>query len=324
MVIGRNEGKRLVRCLESIHAADYPANKLDLIYVDSNSTDGSCNAAAKMGATVIKITQGPFNAARARNVGLRAAHHELLHFFDADTVVDGQWLHRSVGAILQHPTVACVTGVIEEANPQASIYMLVAGRDWHVQPGYWRLAGGNVLVRAGVLREHDGYDEQLVAGEEADLCYRLRQSGWRILQLDQTMVRHDLAMMRFAQYWRRAVRSGLSYGMIALRYCRRSEKMWLWETLRNLAEVGSWLVLFGGALVFGLWSLALIVPLMISARVLLVAARTQAGRGGPFSESLAYGVHCQFSKIPLCVGHLMAIKHVVTGTPARLIEYKDT
>ena len=45
VVIGRNEGERLVRCLESVQAAEYHPEKVELIYVDTDSTDGSCAAA---------------------------------------------------------------------------------------------------------------------------------------------------------------------------------------------------------------------------------------------------------------------------------------
>ena len=50
VVIGRNEGQRLVRCLKSVRAADYPPDRIELIYVDSNSSDGSAAAAEELGA----------------------------------------------------------------------------------------------------------------------------------------------------------------------------------------------------------------------------------------------------------------------------------
>ncbi|MBK8267402.1 MAG: glycosyltransferase family 2 protein [Planctomycetes bacterium] len=67
VVIGRNEGDLLVRCFESIRAVDYPADRMELIYVDSNSTDESCEVARRANAVVIKIEEGPMSAARARN-----------------------------------------------------------------------------------------------------------------------------------------------------------------------------------------------------------------------------------------------------------------
>jgi glycosyltransferase involved in cell wall biosynthesis len=41
VVIGRNEGERLQRCLDSVHAAHWQNLRYELIYVDSASTDDS-------------------------------------------------------------------------------------------------------------------------------------------------------------------------------------------------------------------------------------------------------------------------------------------
>ena len=64
IAIGRNEGERLVRCLDSLAAAGFR----HVVYVDSGSTDGSIVAARARGAIVVQldVTQ-PFTAARARN-----------------------------------------------------------------------------------------------------------------------------------------------------------------------------------------------------------------------------------------------------------------
>lgn len=322
VVIGRNEGPRLRRCLDSIRSAHYPADRIELIYVDSGSTDDSLSVADQLGARTEPIVTGPFSAARARNVGLRAASHELLHFFDADTVVDTHWLRHAVDQMHAHPSVACVTGTVEEIDPHASIYMLVSSFDWHIPPGFWRMAGGNVLVRADIVRRCGGYDESLVAGEEADLCYRLRQDGWQILQTGQPMVRHDLAMRRFRQYWRRIVRTGLSYGMIALRFRRRPEKMWLRETLLNLTEVGLWIAIVACAIALRSPAVALVLPGLIVARILWIATRARLGRRAPLTHCLTYAAHCQFSRIPLSIGHLLALKHTWARTQPQLLEYK--
>jgi glycosyltransferase involved in cell wall biosynthesis len=67
VVIGRNEGERLVRCLQSLAQFGAP-----LVYVDSNSTDGSSEQAQRLGAHAVQLdlTQS-FTAARARNLGVR-------------------------------------------------------------------------------------------------------------------------------------------------------------------------------------------------------------------------------------------------------------
>ena len=65
VVIGRNEGNRLGRCLASVRCLP------KRVYVDSGSTDGSVRLARSEGAKVIELSAPPtFTAARARNVGL--------------------------------------------------------------------------------------------------------------------------------------------------------------------------------------------------------------------------------------------------------------
>src|ERR1700733_8869724 len=64
VVIGRNEGQRLITCLQSLSDATA------VIYVDSNSTDGSVKAAQDRNINIIELDLSvPFTAARARNAG---------------------------------------------------------------------------------------------------------------------------------------------------------------------------------------------------------------------------------------------------------------
>ena len=66
VVIGRNEGDRLTRCLASIGSTTSV-----IVYVDSGSSDGSPMRAAAAGAVVHPLDLArPFTAARARNEGV--------------------------------------------------------------------------------------------------------------------------------------------------------------------------------------------------------------------------------------------------------------
>src|SRR6476660_3526039 len=67
VAIGRNEGERLQRCLESVR----PQCET-IVYVDSGSDDGSVDLARGLGVEVVELDMSiPFTAARARNEGLR-------------------------------------------------------------------------------------------------------------------------------------------------------------------------------------------------------------------------------------------------------------
>src|SRR6266446_1639370 len=93
VIIGRNEGERLVRCLQSIES--YAENT---VYVDSGSTDGSVSVAETAGICVVQLdTAQPFTAARARNRGFAALltlrpNLQFVQFLDGDCELLGGWL----------------------------------------------------------------------------------------------------------------------------------------------------------------------------------------------------------------------------------------
>ena len=308
VVIGLNEELRLPSALQAVFDTR-PANcMLEVFYVDSGSSDRSIALAeAVPGVHVLRLqTQRP-SAAKARNLGLSHARGRYVQLIDGDSVLQPGWLHAAVQALEFDSEVACVFGQCVEAFPEQSIYMRVCGLDWHVPAGDHRLCGGNSMWRREVIASHGFFDEALQLGEEPDLCYRVRQHGYRIVCLDRAMVLHDLAMTSFKQYWRRGEATGKAYVRVAARYWRLPEKMWLRETLRNFLEPLSWLVIaalgawFGGAwwalaALFGWWSLR--------AFKIAVVAQTRATGWG---KGLLYGLHCQFMRLPVVVGQLKGL-----------------
>ena len=116
------------------------------------------------------------------------------------------------------PLVAVVCGERIERFPHQSLYNRVFDLDWNGPPGPADYCGGDALFRRQVLEESGGYDDTLLAGEEPELCTRLRLKGWTVLHLALSMTTHDLAMTRFSQYWRRssAYRLCLCRGIRAL------------------------------------------------------------------------------------------------------------
>lgn len=229
VVIGRNEGERLVQCLGSIGAEHH------LVYVDSGSTDASVANARHAGAIVVELDMAiPFTAARARNAGRAALGQDasFIQFVDGDCIVQPGWLDAAHAELTGNPTVAVVFGRLREVSPQDSIYNRLCDMEWAVPPGEVRYFGGNAMLRAKALDAAGGYAGDMIAGEEPDLAIRLRSSGWRIVCLDTEMALHDAAMTRFGQWWRRAVRSGHAYAELENRhpgeYRRRIRAALLW------------------------------------------------------------------------------------------------
>lgn len=320
VVIGRNEGDRLVRCLKSVRAANYPTERIELIYVDSNSTDDSCSSAERIGAKVVRLEPQCLCAAAARNVGLRAAKHDLIHFLDGDTIIDTQWLGKAVTSIAD-PAVACVFGRREEIAPEASVYNFWAHHDWYVPPGPAENCAGDALFRREVLEHAGGFDETLIAGEEPDLCYRIRRDQvLTILSLDAPMTKHDISMTRFGQYWNRCMRTGHAYAEVGGRHS--GMRRWRIARWRNLGYAVGTPTAVVVSLV--LWT---VLPLLIWV-VWIVAAWIRNAvrlrrRVGTLRGALLYSSHHYIAKLPAALGQCSYwLRSLLKDKPQRLIEYR--
>ncbi len=195
VVIGRNEGQRLLRCLDSIAALKNPS-VVEVIYVDSASSDGSPETAMSKGARVIRVTEGKMSAARARNLGWRVAQAALVLFLDGDTILHPNFLSTAV-PYFDDRQIAIISGHLREIRPLASVYNRVLGLDWIVKPGFTTKCGGNALMRKSALEEAGGFNDSLIAGEEPEMCQRLMAVGYTIRHIDHPMALHDLAITAF-------------------------------------------------------------------------------------------------------------------------------
>ncbi len=233
VVIGRNEGERLKRCLASLAAVSTRT-----VYVDSGSSDGSVDHARQTGVDVVELDLSiPFTAARARNEGferLMALHPNLAYvqFVDGDCEVVGDWIPQAVAFLANHPTCAVVCGRRRERYPERSIYNRICDLEWNTPVGEASSCGGDALMRCDALRAAGGYRADLIAGEEPELCLRLRRAGWSIWRIDAEMTLHDAALHRFAQWWTRSVRSGHAYGEGAWLHGRSADRHWVRENIR--------------------------------------------------------------------------------------------
>jgi GT2 family glycosyltransferase len=212
VVIGRNEGERLNLSIRSVQDAG-----LAIIYVDSGSTDDSPLLASRLGAAVVKLSADrPFSAARGRNEGMaellrRWPATEFVLFLDGDCTLCSDFPSAALSAFAQYPDCGIVTGHLSERQPEASLYNRLCSIEWQSPPGFIRGGrglGGIMAVRVAAFRAAGGFNEQAIAGEEADFAARLELAGWSVLKIDAPMAIHDAHMLHFGQWWRRTERSG--------------------------------------------------------------------------------------------------------------------
>lgn len=317
VAIGRNEGTRLLDCLASLKLKG-----CHIIYVDSGSTDGSVVAARELGVHVVTLDgRSPFTAARARNAGFAALKEinpfaTFVQFIDADCTLVGDWLETAVPFMNSRQDVAIVCGRRRERHPRASIYNTLADQEWDTPHGDTMACGGDALMRREAFEAVNGFRSTLIAGEEPELCIRLREIGWKIWRLDSDMTVHDLAMFRFGQWWRRMERAG--NGMTEVWWLHRRSPAGIWG--RETASAAFW----GLILPVFVVAVAVVHPVFIAAAAVypLQVARIALKQRYSSNVPVAYALLTVLGKFAACQGLLRFFWLRLRGEKPRLIEYK--
>ena len=233
VIIGRNEGERLIKCIDSAKAIS-----TSIIYVDSGSTDGSLEAAKAKGCFTVDLDLSiPFTAARARNMGWRALLElnnelEFIHFVDGDCEIIPSWVAPALAHLATNDKCGVVCGRRCERFPDASVYNQLCHIEWNTPIGEAKACGGDAIIKVEALVKVGGYRDDFIAGEEPELCLRIRQSGWMIQRIEADMTLHDAAMHHFTQWWKRTRRCGFAYALGAYVHGKTEEKHWVAETRR--------------------------------------------------------------------------------------------
>jgi GT2 family glycosyltransferase len=314
VVIGRNEGERLRACLRSL-PPDCP-----VVYVDSGSSDASVELAAEEGASVVELSADkPFSAARGRNKGFAylRLHHprlSLVQFIDGDCVLLDGWIEAGIGAFAGNPKLAAAAGLRRERYPKASWYNELCSIEWNTPVGRANAVGGDAIYRVSAFEEVGGFDPMMMAGEEPELCLRLRRAGYEIQRLDADMTLHDADIHRFPVWWRRAVRSGYAYTLGALKHGREGYRVR--EVLRSLLWGAGLPALAIVALLVGWWPVSVVIAILYAAKWFRMRGRFQKA-GLPANRLASY----------LMIANIAEVRGIVQAlterrSDRRIIEYK--
>ena len=318
VIIGRNEGERLIRCIQSLH--QYIAN---IVYVDSASTDRSIEAAKKLGAHTLALSMlKPFTAARARNAGFAellkfSPETEFVQFVDGDCEVLNHWVKVAATFLQDNPQIAVVSGVLNERFPDKTIYNTLCDLEWKMPIGEVKACGGNALVRVSAFKEVDGFLPTLIAGEEPEMCVRLRKKGWKVWHLADQMMLHDAEMTQFKQWWRRTMRAGYAFAEGAFlhgaapeyHWVAESKRAWLWGFFIPLAIV----IL---ALLKPVWAILLL--LVYPLQWLRLSLKSQH----PFKTASLQAFFLTIGKFAEMAGQVKFLWHRYHDKQSQIIEYK--
>ncbi|MBA2439808.1 MAG: glycosyltransferase, partial [Thermoleophilaceae bacterium] len=198
-----NGARTLRETMQGLARLDYP--DFDVIVVDDGSVDESAAIARAHGARVISTENRGLSA--ARNTGLAAATGEIVAYLDDDAYPDRHWLtyladayrigdYVGVGGPNIAPGDERGTAAGIGFAPGSPTHVLISDREAEHIPGC------NCSFRTDALAAVGGFDTQFrVAGDDVDLCWRMREAGGRIGFSPPAMVwHHRRASLR--TYWR--------------------------------------------------------------------------------------------------------------------------
>lgn len=318
VLIGRNEGERLKRCLVSLMRGASP-----IVYVDSGSTDGSVAMARGKGVEVVALDmRTPFTAARARNAGFDRLRNiapalQYVQFVDGDCEVHSEWLDVASRFMDQHPEVVVVAGRLREKHPEASVYNMLCDMEWDAPVGESKTCGGIAMMRAVAFGAVKGFNSALICGEEPELCSRLRAQGGRVWRLANDMALHDANMMHFRQWWTRTVRAGYSFAQALFVDASSSNGRGRHESLSALLWAFVIPILFFGAVyAFGAWG-----AVVLLAYPLQFLRLASCGRR-IFKENCVRAFFLILGKFPELQGQIKYRVERLMGRQSGLIEHK--
>jgi GT2 family glycosyltransferase len=222
-----------------------------------------------------------------------------------------------------------VCGRRRERYPHHSIYNRLIDIEWNTPTGPALAVGGDAMFRLSAFEGVGGYDPTVMAGEEPQLCLRIRHANWKIERVEAEMTIHDAAMTRFGQWWRRNVRAGYGTLDVNRRFkvggerifgkMARSAAMWAmgWPLAVLVAGAIGWMARGNTAGIL----CAAIVFAALPAQILRVSLKAFL-RGMPPRIALAFGSMTMLSKWAWFRGQLKYLLDRSRGRGLELIEYK--
>lgn len=315
VVIGRNEGARLVAALQSLQG-----QVRRIIYVDSGSSDTSVEVARRLGAEVVALDMTrPFTAARGRNAGLEhlaADPPTFVQMLDGDCALQPGWIAAAQAFLTERPKAALVFGRQRERFPDASVYNRLCDWEWNVPVGEVSACAGGIMLRWMAVEQVAGYREDVIAAEDDEMCQRLRAKGWSLWRIADEMSLHDANILRFGQWWRRAVRAGHGFAQVGAlhpgHFVAERRRVWVWGAVLPLAFLlGLWLLPW----------LPVFVLALFGASWARGVRRFRAGGMTP-RQALACSGLITLSKLPNFQGVLTYHWRRRRDAPAQIIEYK--
>lgn len=210
----------LLACLD---AQTYPRQRVEYCLVDNGSGDRtfpllqeSSQRFATQGLTLRPLTETSIQSSyAARNTGIKASTGEILAFTDADCRPQPSWLEALIQPF-RDPAIGMVAGEIVALSGHSFLEAYAERKETlsqkHTLANAYLPYGqtANLALRRSILKQVGLFRPYLTSGGDADLCWRILQSGeWQISLAETAIVRHRhrATLTELRRQWQRYGRS---------------------------------------------------------------------------------------------------------------------
>lgn len=248
----KNGGRGLRRCLGAVVSQEID-DVVEIVVVDSGSTDGSVDVARDHGAQVIEIPPERFTHGGSRNLGALKSRGETLVFLSQDAYpASDTWLHALCAPLGSDLGLAGVYGRQlphpGSTPPEEYFLSFLYGAEPRVQSvrSDADLSMRTTLfsnVNAALLRrvwEEFPFAEDIIMSEDQDWCARVLRAGWSVRYEPAAAVWHS-HRYTFASAMRRFFDSGVSAERTYLVGKRPASRVLRSETLEYALDEVAWL-----------------------------------------------------------------------------------
>jgi len=228
----------LERCLKSIRNQDYPQDKVEIVIVDSYSTDGTLDVAKKYKSRIIltKIRGYMEGKGMPKSIGCEKAKGDIIITIDSDNaLVEKDWIRKMIHPLMTNKEVnLCISRqAVVKTDPLVNQYLSLVGTDpfaiytsidpqislgnlnledrgryytYDLDTNDFFIAGGYYLtIRKETLKKIGGYTR------DVDVTYTLAEHGLGRIAIPKDVHLHHLITKGFFDFFRKKVKWGRYY-----------------------------------------------------------------------------------------------------------------
>ncbi|MGN7457695.1 glycosyltransferase family 2 protein [Paenibacillus pasadenensis] len=199
LIPAHNEEKVIGQSVGALMELDYPKDKLEIIVINDNSSDGTGAILAELqrsrpDVNLRILTTGPETGGKGKsgalNNGYAVSTGEVLAVYDADNTPERSALRILIHTLWRNDRLGAVIGKFRTRNGGKNwltrfINIETLGFQWMVQAGRWELfglctiPGTNFVVRRSIIEQMGGWDTKAIA-EDTEISFRIYRLGYRI------------------------------------------------------------------------------------------------------------------------------------------------